>query len=273
MPAAAVACRTFGRQEEKGCGWEDTAKGVDPWLIEHANQYLAEDNVLFLGSKRSWNGGRNFLQREEDPNAGWECSCEEQEEETLPNAAQVASRDETTVQDGSNEHPWCNWEDPGTIKATTHRASGFERGTDVPVRPASAPNLQSFHVQAEWESSAVEDTHHAQTHAMAPRTPTAAEVSAAARAAAAVQEMASKPHTAANVARRCVHCGATKTPQWRAGPAGQKTLCNACGVRYKAGRLTPRVNFPPTEEMCKAAKSTLEGVGSKLANASKRRKV
>ncbi|CAN4078799.1 unnamed protein product [Withania somnifera] len=39
--------------------------------------------------------------------------------------------------------------------------------------------------------------------------------------------------------RRCSHCGVHKTPQWRAGPMGAKTLCNACGVRYKSGRLLP----------------------------------
>ncbi|KAL6903779.1 hypothetical protein ACP4OV_004592 [Aristida adscensionis] len=39
--------------------------------------------------------------------------------------------------------------------------------------------------------------------------------------------------------RRCSHCGVQKTPQWRAGPEGAKTLCNACGVRYKSGRLLP----------------------------------
>ncbi|KAE8665601.1 GATA transcription factor 4 [Hibiscus syriacus] len=39
--------------------------------------------------------------------------------------------------------------------------------------------------------------------------------------------------------RKCHHCGAEKTPQWRAGPFGPKTLCNACGVRYKSGRLVP----------------------------------
>ncbi|WCJ43524.1 GATA transcription factor 5 [Euphorbia peplus] len=39
--------------------------------------------------------------------------------------------------------------------------------------------------------------------------------------------------------RRCGHCGVQKTPQWRAGPHGAKTLCNACGVRYKSGRLLP----------------------------------
>ncbi|KAJ6702248.1 GATA TRANSCRIPTION FACTOR 1 [Salix koriyanagi] len=39
--------------------------------------------------------------------------------------------------------------------------------------------------------------------------------------------------------RKCQHCGVEKTPQWRAGPDGPKTLCNACGVRYKSGRLVP----------------------------------
>lgn len=36
---------------------------------------------------------------------------------------------------------------------------------------------------------------------------------------------------------RCVHCSSTETPLWRAGPDGPKTLCNACGVRYKKGKL------------------------------------
>ncbi|XP_044449126.1 GATA-type transcription factor SRE1-like [Triticum aestivum] len=39
--------------------------------------------------------------------------------------------------------------------------------------------------------------------------------------------------------RLCRHCGTAETPQWREGPEGRKTLCNACGVRYRAGRLVP----------------------------------
>ncbi|KAJ7526992.1 hypothetical protein O6H91_16G031000 [Diphasiastrum complanatum] len=39
--------------------------------------------------------------------------------------------------------------------------------------------------------------------------------------------------------RRCTHCLTQRTPQWRAGPMGPKTLCNACGVRFKSGRLLP----------------------------------
>ncbi|MCL7049080.1 hypothetical protein MKW94_001094, partial [Papaver nudicaule] len=31
----------------------------------------------------------------------------------------------------------------------------------------------------------------------------------------------------------CSNCSSPKTPQWRAGPDGSKTLCNACGIRYK----------------------------------------
>ncbi|KAL3500602.1 hypothetical protein ACH5RR_039695 [Cinchona calisaya] len=39
--------------------------------------------------------------------------------------------------------------------------------------------------------------------------------------------------------RKCLHCATDKTPQWRTGPMGPKTLCNACGVRQKSGRLVP----------------------------------
>lgn len=43
----------------------------------------------------------------------------------------------------------------------------------------------------------------------------------------------------AQIMRRCTHCQVQKTPQWRTGPLGPKTLCNACGVRFKSGRLFP----------------------------------
>ncbi|CAK9310148.1 unnamed protein product [Citrullus colocynthis] len=33
--------------------------------------------------------------------------------------------------------------------------------------------------------------------------------------------------------RACVHCRTTRTPLWRAGPAGPRSLCNACGIRYR----------------------------------------
>ncbi|RWW39898.1 hypothetical protein BHE74_00054727 [Ensete ventricosum] len=49
----------------------------------------------------------------------------------------------------------------------------------------------------------------------------------------------SPPSATTSNERRCTHCGAQKTPQWRAGPLGPKTLCNACGVRFKSGRLLP----------------------------------
>ncbi|KAL4390104.1 hypothetical protein AHAS_Ahas03G0111700 [Arachis hypogaea] len=41
------------------------------------------------------------------------------------------------------------------------------------------------------------------------------------------------------IGRKCQHCGSEETPQWRSGPLGPKTLCNACGVRFKSGRLVP----------------------------------
>jgi hypothetical protein len=37
--------------------------------------------------------------------------------------------------------------------------------------------------------------------------------------------------------RTCSHCRTPKTPLWRNGPEGPKSLCNACGVRFKLGKL------------------------------------
>eukprot|EP01113_Clastostelium_recurvatum_P023428 TRINITY_DN2798_c0_g1_i2.p1 TRINITY_DN2798_c0_g1~~TRINITY_DN2798_c0_g1_i2.p1 ORF type:complete len:378 (+),score=118.47 TRINITY_DN2798_c0_g1_i2:346-1479(+) len=37
---------------------------------------------------------------------------------------------------------------------------------------------------------------------------------------------------AENGAQFCRHCGATHTPEWRRGPDGKKSLCNACGLHY-----------------------------------------
>ncbi|XP_008810653.1 GATA transcription factor 12-like [Phoenix dactylifera] len=67
-----------------------------------------------------------------------------------------------------------------------------------------------------------------------------AESSYGKKAAAKKKDPSARPAVApAADGRRCLHCATDKTPQWRTGPMGPKTLCNACGVRYKSGRLVP----------------------------------
>ncbi|KDP20343.1 hypothetical protein JCGZ_06429 [Jatropha curcas] len=58
------------------------------------------------------------------------------------------------------------------------------------------------------------------------------------------------PVTSSTMGRKCQHCGAEKTPQWRAGPLGPKTLCNACGVRFKSGRLVPEYRPASSPSFC-----------------------
>ncbi|KAF8038860.1 hypothetical protein BT93_B1420 [Corymbia citriodora subsp. variegata] len=38
----------------------------------------------------------------------------------------------------------------------------------------------------------------------------------------------------------CADCKTTKTPLWRGGPSGPKSLCNACGIRYRKRRILSR---------------------------------
>lgn len=41
-----------------------------------------------------------------------------------------------------------------------------------------------------------------------------------------------KPKEAEEEDRVCTDCGRTDSPEWRKGPLGPKTLCNACGLRF-----------------------------------------
>ncbi|XP_037408774.1 GATA transcription factor 17-like [Triticum dicoccoides] len=42
--------------------------------------------------------------------------------------------------------------------------------------------------------------------------------------------------TASGDPKACDDCNTTKTPLWRGGPNGPKSLCNACGIRYRKRR-------------------------------------
>jgi len=39
----------------------------------------------------------------------------------------------------------------------------------------------------------------------------------------------------------CTNCGVTSTPEWRSGPLGKRTLCNACGLRYSKSKKSPQL--------------------------------
>ncbi|GAA5835686.1 hypothetical protein JCM11251_002998 [Rhodosporidiobolus azoricus] len=40
----------------------------------------------------------------------------------------------------------------------------------------------------------------------------------------------------ASAQRACANCGRTSSAEWRSGPTGPKTLCNACGLRWSKAR-------------------------------------
>ncbi|CAH9105674.1 unnamed protein product [Cuscuta europaea] len=56
------------------------------------------------------------------------------------------------------------------------------------------------------------------------------------------------------VPRRCTKCRTTSTPLWRNGPRGPKSLCNACGIRYRK-----------EERRVYDAATTVKGSGSVVA--------
>ncbi|KAK0535179.1 hypothetical protein OC842_002408 [Tilletia horrida] len=53
--------------------------------------------------------------------------------------------------------------------------------------------------------------------------------------------------------KMCASCGTTNSPEWRRGPSGHKTLCNACGLRYSRSVLRAKKR----EEKRKASEPSL----------------
>uniref|UniRef100_A0ACD5UGB0 Uncharacterized protein n=1 Tax=Avena sativa TaxID=4498 RepID=A0ACD5UGB0_AVESA len=65
---------------------------------------------------------------------------------------------------------------------------------------------------------------------------------------------------ALGVIRTCSDCNTTKTPLWRSGPCGPKSLCNACGIRQRKARRAMMASV--------AAPAAGTDVGAKAAAAS-----
>jgi hypothetical protein len=45
-------------------------------------------------------------------------------------------------------------------------------------------------------------------------------------------------HTVCSATRKCAYCGTTSTSLWRRGPENYTNLCNACGVKWRRGKIT-----------------------------------
>ncbi|KAJ7955181.1 GATA transcription factor [Quillaja saponaria] len=70
--------------------------------------------------------------------------------------------------------------------------------------------------------------------------------------------------------KTCADCGTTKTPLWRGGPAGPKSLCNACGIRSrKKRRAILGLNKGNTED--KKGKRSSSSSSNKLGDSLKQR--
>jgi hypothetical protein len=66
--------------------------------------------------------------------------------------------------------------------------------------------------------------------------------------------------TTSNAGKKCQVCGTCETPQWRRGPSGKRTLCNACGVKWSTGRL--KLSQPPGSPFPFTTTDTDQGVSS-----------
>jgi hypothetical protein len=85
----------------------------------------------------------------------------------------------------------------------------------------------------------------------------------------AVKPRSNSTSTTANgLTKKCLYCGSRSTPMWRRGPQGAGTLCNACGVKWKHGKILCGSAAPPPTP----ATDKVEKKKRKYHNANKKEK-
>jgi len=133
---------------------------------------------------------------------------------------------------------------PARARSKRSRPSAFTTTAEAPTILVPTPMYSSTSSHSDPESIAESNPHQAppkkkkKAKKPAPPAPTASDADGDNDGDADYEEGGERSQPQGAV-RRCTHCQIEKTPQWRAGPLGPKTLCNACGVRYKSGRLFP----------------------------------
>ncbi|CAO2047104.1 unnamed protein product [Urochloa humidicola] len=137
---------------------------------------------------------------------------------------------------------------PARARSKRSRPSAFTgaaRAVEAPTILVPTPMYSSTSSHSDPESIAESEPHQAppkkkkKAKKPAPPAPAASDADGDNDGDADYEEGGERSQAQGGTVRRCTHCQIEKTPQWRAGPLGPKTLCNACGVRYKSGRLFP----------------------------------
>ena len=139
----------------------------------------------------------------------------------------------------ANPHPPNLVEVQTLLKRYEHMTQGMQK----------VPSLKELNARAPQYAPPGVDAQAQQAHAIpTPQVPTAVPAVVVTPKESEADHSADADHgglPAPCAGKVCANCRTSKTPLWRNGPLGPKTLCNACGVRFKLGKLPPPGGWPP----------------------------
>ncbi|CAB4429989.1 unnamed protein product [Rhizophagus irregularis] len=69
-----------------------------------------------------------------------------------------------------------------------------------------------------------------------------------------------KKRSAPSSNKVCHHCQRKDSPEWRKGPDGPKTLCNACGLRTLCKQMNAQGGGPPSSSVSPKIKPNMMGL-------------
>lgn len=72
--------------------------------------------------------------------------------------------------------------------------------------------------------------------------------------------------------RECLYCGRKTTPMWRRGPDGPGTLCNACGVKWRHGKILCDKNDTKAASSTVTTNKKVDSINTRLPSLRAKRK-
>ncbi|KAF7727450.1 hypothetical protein EC973_007519 [Apophysomyces ossiformis] len=212
-----------------------------PCLSEQLNSECYIVNVQMAGVSRE------LYQAIKHAISGFEVSCQNMMELMRFHTERVVCQ---RAERSFNSEPMCEDQTMrlSLTKAEIQSEQNRDHGDTQPsCEHPSMPRSDPWHSgdEAGWdkESAAFDDDHHspdADDDAIMASPELSTRSNSQDASASTVSNDVKTPQRGPNSGsslKKCLYCGSKSTPMWRRGPQGAGTLCNACGVKWKHGKI------------------------------------
>ncbi|KAJ3415880.1 hypothetical protein HDV05_003944 [Chytridiales sp. JEL 0842] len=152
---------------------------------------------------------------------------------SVPSTSQYQYRPHSS----STTYPYAQHAHPTTTTTSTPSDSPHLIPASLPKSSSKSKPSQNSNHTNQRRPSASQETHHPQHHYTALQNPPSSPLPPSTSAQPIQPPVTPGSASSSANVKQCTNCYTTTTPMWRKGPLGAASLCNACGVKWRQGKM------------------------------------